>query len=289
MTFTLRGSSFIKCSPARFPFPAVNYTTEQEFRLGLAKTRTLLPTPPSQVARWSLIKDMTTFASGFATRRAKAIPVCVRFLSALEASDRIRLELRNPSISDDGKRAALKKARKAMEMGRQYAELSDAIQLLEEALQEAPSLAGNMAKYSPSGSLAWSSSMDSFQNAIAKIEKMIRISRLNDLDSLMKVGQTQRISEVGDSISKLDPGGYLIGCGPYTQGIYRLSASETIFGRQATLHEEPVGKVLDFSINDCVTFRPREVSRRHFKITQNRIDSQAVYFITDLGARAGRT
>ena len=34
----------------------------------------------------------------------------------------------------------------------------------------------------------------------------------------MKVGQEQRISEVGDSISKLDPGGYLIGCGPYTQG-----------------------------------------------------------------------
>lgn len=129
--------------------------------------------------------------------------------------------------------------------------------------------------------------MDSFQSATAKIEEMIRISRLNDLDSLMKVGQKQRISEVGDSIAKLDPGAYLIGCGPYTQGIYLLSASETIFGRQATLHEEPVGKVLDFSINDSVTFRPREVSRRHFKITQNRIESQAVYFITDLRSTCG--
>jgi hypothetical protein len=129
--------------------------------------------------------------------------------------------------------------------------------------------------------------MDSFQNATSKIEKMIRTSRLNDLDSMMKVGQTQRISEIGDAISKLDPGGYLVGCGPYTQGIYRLSASETVFGRQATLFEEPVGKILDFSINDCVTFRPREVSRRHFKITQDRIDSQAVYFITDLGSSCG--
>lgn len=129
--------------------------------------------------------------------------------------------------------------------------------------------------------------MDSFQNAIVKVEKMIRTSRLNDLDSLMKVGQVQRISEIGDSISKLDPGGYLIGCGPYTQGIYRLSASETVFGRQATLHEEPVGKVLDFSINDSVTFRPREVSRRHFKITQDRIDSQSVYFVTDIGSTCG--
>lgn len=129
--------------------------------------------------------------------------------------------------------------------------------------------------------------MDPFQSAISKIEKMIRTSRLNDLDSLMKVGQTQRISEIGDSIAKLDPGGYLIGCGPYTQGIYRLSASETIFGRQATLHEEPVGKSLDFSINDSVTFRPREISRRHFKVTQNRIGSQLIYFITDLGSTCG--
>ena len=133
----------------------------------------------------------------------------------------------------------------------------------------------------------WSFSMDSFQNAITKIEKMIRTSRLNDLDGMMKVGQAQRISEIGDAISKLDPGGYLVGCGPYTQGIYRLSESETVFGRQATLFEEPVGKVLDFSINDCVTFRPREVSRRHFKITQDQIDSQAVYFITDLGSSCG--
>ena len=129
--------------------------------------------------------------------------------------------------------------------------------------------------------------MNSLHNAIAKIEKMIRASRLNDLDCLMKVSQDQRIADVRDSVSKLDPDAYLIGCGPYTQGIYRLSASETIFGRQATLHEEPLGTVLDFSINDAVTFHPREVSRRHFKITQDQIDSNPVYFVTDLGSTCG--
>lgn len=103
----------------------------------------------------------------------------------------------------------------------------------------------------------------------------------------MKAGQMQRISEIGEAIAMLDPGGYLIGCAPYTQGIYRLSASETVFGRQATLHEEPVGKALDFSINDSVTFRPREVSRRHFKITQDQVGSQVVYFVTDLGSSCG--
>lgn len=129
--------------------------------------------------------------------------------------------------------------------------------------------------------------MDSHQDAAAKIEKMIRTSRLNDLDYLMKVGHGQRISEIGETIAKLDPGAYLIGCGPYTQGIYRLSAEEIVFGREATLHEEPVGKALDFSVNDSVTFRPREVSRRHFKVTQDQMGSDRVYFITDMGSTCG--
>ncbi|HET6144290.1 MAG TPA: FHA domain-containing protein [Candidatus Acidoferrales bacterium] len=129
--------------------------------------------------------------------------------------------------------------------------------------------------------------MDSYKDAVTKIEKMIRASRLNDLDSLMKVGQAQRVSEIEEAVSKLDPGGYLVGCGPYTQGIYRLSASETIFGRQATLHEDPIDKPLDFSLNDAVTFRPREVSRKHFKITFDQADSQPMYFITDLGSTCG--
>lgn len=129
--------------------------------------------------------------------------------------------------------------------------------------------------------------MDSHQDAAAKIEKMIRTSRLNDLDYLMKVGHGQRISDIGETIAKLDPGAYLIGCGPYTQGIYRLSSQETVFGREATLHEEPVGKALDFSVNDAVTFRPREVSRRHFKVTQDQIGSDRAYFITDLGSTCG--
>jgi len=129
--------------------------------------------------------------------------------------------------------------------------------------------------------------MDSLQDAVGKIEKMIRTSRLNDLDNLMKVGQAQRISEIAESIAKLDPGSYLIGCGPYTQGIYLLSASETVFGREATLHEAPVGKALDFSVSDSVTFRPREVSRRHFKIIQDQMESQKIYLITDLGSTCG--
>ena len=129
--------------------------------------------------------------------------------------------------------------------------------------------------------------MDSMQDAIARIEKMIRASRLNDINMLMKEGQPQRLKEIQEALAKLEPGAYLVGCGPYTQGIYRLSAEETVFGREATLHEEPVDRPLDFVIKDSVTFRPREVSRVHFRINREVIDGQNVYFLADLGSTCG--
>ena len=45
-----------------------------------------------------------------------------------------------PLESAGRKETAVLKAQKAMQMGKQYAELPSAIQLLEEALREAPSL-----------------------------------------------------------------------------------------------------------------------------------------------------
>jgi pSer/pThr/pTyr-binding forkhead associated (FHA) protein len=129
--------------------------------------------------------------------------------------------------------------------------------------------------------------MSPYKDAALKIEKLIRASRLNDLDSLMKYGQAERLNELAEAVSKLDPGGYLIGCGPYTQGIFRLSGEETIFGRQATIHENPVDAALDFSLNDAVTFRPREISRRHFKITHQISGTENIFYITDVGSTCG--
>lgn len=140
---------------------------------------------------------------------------------------------------------------------------------------------------SKNGSLEWFYKMNPPKDAALKIEKLIRASRLNDLDSLMKPGQSERLSELADAISRLDPGGYLIGCGPYTQGIYRLSGEETVFGRQATIFENPVGTALDFSLNDAVTFRPREISRRHFKIGRETSGNENIFYITDVGSTCG--
>jgi hypothetical protein len=129
--------------------------------------------------------------------------------------------------------------------------------------------------------------MNSFQEAVAKIEKMIRASRLDDLDVLMKEGRGERIGKIEGALSKLEPGAYLIGCGPYTQGIYRLSAPATVFGREATTGEEPPKRALDHTIRDWVTFQPREVSRIHFKIDREEIEGQIAYYITDLGSTCG--
>lgn len=125
------------------------------------------------------------------------------------------------------------------------------------------------------------------KDAVVKIEKLIRTSRLNDLDVFMKDGQSQRMKDVEEALSKLEPGGYLVGCGPYTQGLFRLSGSETIFGRQATIHEDPVGTALDYSLCDAVTFRPREVSRRHFKVNRHELRNEHIYYLTDLGSTCG--
>lgn len=123
--------------------------------------------------------------------------------------------------------------------------------------------------------------------AAAKMEGMIRSSRLNDLNLLMKSGLSERLAEIEESLSKLDPGAYLVGCGPYTQGIYKISCSEVVFGRNATIHEDSVGVPVDFTFNDAATFRPREISRVHFRINCEDMGGEVVYFVTDLGSSCG--
>jgi hypothetical protein len=62
------------------------------------------------------------------------------FLTALNSLEDVSSQAPNPLTSAGSKEAAVSKAQKAMQMGAQYAELSTAIQLLEEALRESPSL-----------------------------------------------------------------------------------------------------------------------------------------------------
>jgi serine/threonine-protein kinase len=134
------GIIFYQMLTGKFPFPAVDYTTEQEFRLGLAKTRTLVPTPPSQISVGIDKRYDDVCLNALQPDVRKRFQSASDFLSALETLDKDSIASQKTLDSDNRTRAASKKAQKAMEMGGQYAELSAAIQLLEEALQEAPSL-----------------------------------------------------------------------------------------------------------------------------------------------------
>ena len=134
------GIIFYQMLTGKFPFPAVDYTTEQEFRLGLAKTRTLVPTPPSQISGGIDREYDDVCLNALQPDVRKRFQSASEFLSALEMLDKVSIASQKPLNSDDETRAASKKAEQAMELGNQYAELSAAIQLLEEALQESPSL-----------------------------------------------------------------------------------------------------------------------------------------------------
>ena len=123
-----------------FPFPVVNYTNEQEFRLGLAKTRTLLPPTPSQVVRGLGARYDEICLRALQPDLKKRFQSASEFLTSLNSLEDISSQAPNLLTSAGSKEGAVSKAQKAMQMGAQYAELSTAIQLLEEALRESPSL-----------------------------------------------------------------------------------------------------------------------------------------------------
>lgn len=133
------GIIFYEMLTGTFPFPSVNYTTEQEFRIGLARTRTLLPAPPSQISRGIDAACDDICLRSLQPDLKKRFQTASEFLTALASLERTPSE--SEQINDGTvNRSAVMKAQKAIEIGKQYTELSTAIHLLEEALTEAPIL-----------------------------------------------------------------------------------------------------------------------------------------------------
>jgi pSer/pThr/pTyr-binding forkhead associated (FHA) protein len=133
--------------------------------------------------------------------------------------------------------------------------------------------------------------------AVARIEELARAARLRDLDLFMRRGPEERLREIAAALGRLDAGAYLVGCGPYTQRLFRLSTPETIIGREATGCEQALPSAVDYLVNDCVAYRPREVSRLHAKITRQQAPRDGgepahvcgswIHFVADLGSTCG--
>jgi serine/threonine protein kinase len=117
----------------RFPFEAVDFNDEHQFRLGLAKTRAKVPAPPS-----TMVKGVPPWLDEVCLRALQPdlrnrFPSAVEFQASLEAANN------NPSVQNQAPRSvetnesALQKVKEAVDLGGQYAELPRAIELMEQA------------------------------------------------------------------------------------------------------------------------------------------------------------
>ncbi len=140
------GLVFYEMLTGRFPFARIEYRNDHQFRLALAKSRAAAPAAPS-----SFRKEIpSTFDSvclrALQPELKKRFQSAMQFLSALESLDTKPKKAISGEQGQKPRTAAQDKARKAVEIGKQYAALKQAIEMLEEAIREEPRLRGQYGK-----------------------------------------------------------------------------------------------------------------------------------------------
>lgn len=129
--------------------------------------------------------------------------------------------------------------------------------------------------------------MDEADPLFVTIDKLIRLSRLKELEFIMNSDQTDRVHEIRSALRRLEPGQYLVGTGPSTVGIIALDSQEIVLGRPPTVLEPPSASSPDYWATDTLYFVPREVSRRHARITTRVTDAGPRYVLHDLNSTCG--
>jgi len=119
-----------------------------------------------------------------------------------------------------------------------------------------------------------------------KIDCLARTARVQDLAMMIGQSEGERLARISAVIQKLESGTYLIGSGPYTQGVYSIMADEVALGRMATPLEKQLDKPIDIFCQDVVCLTPREVSRYHAMIYRTG-DVYQTYYVSDLGSTCG--
>jgi len=119
-----------------------------------------------------------------------------------------------------------------------------------------------------------------------KIDQLARTARAQDLSLLLSQSELERVGKIALIIERLEHGDYLIGSGPYTQGVYSIMADEVVLGRLATPMEDPLDKPVDIFCQDVPCLVPREVSRYHAMVFRLG-DERMRYFVRDLGSTCG--
>lgn len=120
----------------------------------------------------------------------------------------------------------------------------------------------------------------------SKADRLNRTARLQDLTLFFAQSEGERIQRIATVLEKIESGTYLIGTGPYTQGVYSAMADEVILGRLATPLEQPLDKPVDIFCHDVPCLMPREVSRYHAMIYRVG-DASKTSIVKDLGSTCG--
>jgi hypothetical protein len=129
--------------------------------------------------------------------------------------------------------------------------------------------------------------MDETDSLFVTIDRLIGLSRLKELEFIMSSDQTERVHEIRGALRRLEPGQYLVGTGPSTVGIIALDDQEIVLGRPPTVLEPPSASAPDYWATDTLYFVPREVSRKHAKVTVRVTDAGPRHILLDLNSTCG--
>ena len=119
------------------------------------------------------------------------------------------------------------------------------------------------------------------------IDKLIRLSRLKEIEFIMSSDQAERVDEIRAALRRLSPGQYLLGTGPSTVGIVPLDRREIVLGRPPTVLERPQESTADYWATDTLYFVPREVSRAHARLVTQPTDTGVRHILSDLNSTCG--
>jgi len=119
-----------------------------------------------------------------------------------------------------------------------------------------------------------------------KADRLNRTARLQDLTLFFAQSEGERIQRIAKVLEALQSGTYLIGTGPYTQGVYSAMVDELVLGRLATPLEQPLDKPVDVFCHDIPCLMPREVSRYH-AIIYRLGEANKTSILKDLGSTCG--
>lgn len=129
--------------------------------------------------------------------------------------------------------------------------------------------------------------MDDIDPILLEIDRLIRVSRLKEIEFIMSMGVSERVHGMRAALERLGPGEYLLGTGPSTIGIVPLHERDVVLGRPPTLIEGPARDQADCWATDTLYFVPREISRTHARIVHQTGSFGVRHVLLDLNSTCG--